>query len=191
VKQYAVDEILDGIRCRNDKILRYVYHESYPSVRSYITENNGSSHDAKDIFQEGLVLIYQKVTSQKLLLDCSFHAYIFSVCRLLWLKELEKRKSEKMDQKDLKGYLDLQSDLNFDDLEQEKYRLYQKHLRRLNPDCQRVLMLFYDSVSIRDITKIMGYTSESYTKKKKSMCKEKLIQGIKSDPKYTRIIQSS
>lgn len=191
MKNYSVDEILEGIRCRNDKILRYVYQENYPSVRNYVTENNGSSQDAKDIFQEGLVLIFQKVTSQKLFLESNFHGYIFSVCRLLWLKELEKRKSEKMDKKDIKGYQDLQTDLNFDDLEQEKYRLYQKHLRRLKPDCQRVLMLFYDGVSIRDITKIMGYTSESYTKKKKSMCKEKLIQAIKGDVQYKQILSSS
>lgn len=191
MKQYTVDEILDGIRCRNDKILHNVYHENYPSVRSYITENHGSSQDAKDIFQEGLVLIYQKVTTQEFFLDCNFHSYLFSVCRLLWLKELEKRKTEYMDKKDVKGYLDLQSDLNFDDLEQEKYGLYQQHLRQLKPDCQSVLMLFYDGVSVRDITKIMGYTSESYTRKKKSICKEKLIQGIKSDPKYNQIIRSS
>ena len=191
VKQYSVDEILDGIRCRNDKILHHVYHSNYPAVRSYITENSGSIQDAKDVFQESLVLIYQKVTDQQFLLNCNFQSYLFSICRLLWLKELEKRKVEKMDEKDVKGYLDLQSDLNFDDLEQEKYGLYQKHLRRLNPDCQRVLMLFYDGVSIRDITKIMGYTSESYTKKKKSMCKEKLIQGIKNDPDYNQIISSS
>lgn len=191
MKHYSVDEILEGIRCRNDKVLRYVYHENYPAVRSYVTENNGYIQDAKDIFQEGLVLIFQKVTNKKLLLECNFHGYIFSVCRLLWLKELEKRKSEKMDKKDAKGYLDLQTDLNFEDMEQEKYKLYQKHLRRLNPDCQRVLMLFYDGISIRDITKIMGYASESYTKKKKSMCKEKLIEGIKGDPQYRQIIHSS
>ncbi len=191
MKQYSVDEILDGIRDRDDKILHHVYHENYPTVRSYILENSGSIQDAKDIFQEGLVLIYQKVTSRKLLLNCNFNSYIFSVCRLLWLKELEKRKVEKMDKKDVKGYLDLQSDLNFDDLEQEKYQLYLKHLKRLNPDCQRVLMLFYDGVSIREITKIMGYTSESYTKKRKSVCKEKLLQGIKSDPQYNQIISST
>ena len=116
---------------------------------------------------------------------------MFSVCRLLWLKELEKRKLEKMNQKDLKGYLDLQSDLNFNDAEQEKYSLYQKHLNLLDSDCQKVLTLYYDGVSIRDITKIMGYSSESYTKKKKFKCKEKLIKQIKSDPDYGTISGSS
>lgn len=190
MKQYSVNEILDGIRYRNDEILHHVYHENYPGVRSFIIENSGNSQDAKDIFQEGLVIIYRKVASEELTLECSFNTYIFSVCRLLWLKELEKRKSEKMNQKDLRSYLDLQSDLNFDDTEQEKYSLYQKHLSLMDPDCQKVLTLYYDGVSIRDITRIMGFASESYTKKKKFMCKEKLIKRIKSDPDYNSIINS-
>lgn len=191
MKHYPVDEILNGIRKRSDKILHYVYHENYPTVKSFINENSGNSQDAKDIFQEGLVIIYRKVTSGDLILDCSFKTYMFSVCRLLWLKELEKRKLEKMDQKDFKGYLDVQSDLNFNDAEQEKYSLYQKHLNLLDPDCQKVLTLYYDGVSIRDITKIMGYSSESYTKKKKFKCKEKLIRQIKSDPDFGTISGSS
>ena len=96
-----------------------------------------------------------------------------------------------MDQKDLKGYLELQSDLNFNDGEQEKYSLYQKHLNLLDPDCQKVLTLYYDGVSIRDIMEIMGYASESYTKKKKFICKEKLIKRIKSDPDFVTISGSS
>jgi RNA polymerase sigma factor (sigma-70 family) len=191
VKRYSVDEILNGIRKRNDKILHHVYHENYPAVKSYVNENSGNSQDAKDIFQEGLVIIYRKVSSGELSLDCNFKTYIFSVCRLLWLKELDKRKSERMDQKDLKDYLDLQSDLNFNDIEQEKYSLYQKHLNHLDADCQKVLTLYYDGVSIRDITRIMGYSSESYTKKKKFKCKEKLIKQIKSDSNYGTISGSS
>jgi len=190
VKHYSVNEILDGIRNRNDKILHQIYQENYHSVRNFIMENSGDNQDAKDIFQEGLVIIFRKVTSEELTLNCSFKTYIFSVCRLLWLKELEKRKSEKMEQKDLKGYLDLQSDLNFDDVEQEKYSLYQKHLSFMNPDCQKILTFYYDGVSIRDITKIMGFTSESYTKKKKFKCKEKLIKQIKNDPDYNSITGS-
>ena len=69
MKQYAVDEILNGIRKRSDKVLHYVYHENYPTVKSFIIENRGNSQDAKDIFQEGLVIIFRKVTSGELMLD--------------------------------------------------------------------------------------------------------------------------
>ena len=184
VKQYAADDILDGIRNRKDEILQYVYRENYPAVKSFVLENKGDIQDAKDVFQEGIVLIFKKVTSGELTLNCSFRTYLFSICRLVWFRELEKRKYEKMDQKDLKGYMDLQLDLNFNEIEQDKYRLYQKHLDFLEPDCRKILTLFYDGVPVRDITRVMGFTSESYTKKRKFQCKEKLVSSIMNDPKY-------
>lgn len=187
MKQFSVNEILEGVRKRNNKILQYVYCVNYPVVKRYILDNNGDIQDAQDLFQEGIVIIFRKLSSETLNIDCSFETYFVSVCKLLWIKELEKRRVEKMDKQNLKDYMDLESELGFDNSEHEKYKFFQKHLKLLEPDCQKILTLFYDGVSIRDIARIMGFKSEISARQKKFKCKERLIKNIKSDPKYKNI----
>ena len=71
----------------------------------------------------------------------------------------------------------------------EKFKLYQKHFQMLGTDCQKLLQLFFDKVSLKQITQIMGFNSEKYVKKRKFKCKEYLVTSIKQDLNYKKIIQ--
>ena len=66
----------------------------------------------------------------------------------------------------------------------EQYRLYRKHFRKLGKDCQKVLEMYFDKVSMAEIARRMGFASEGYAKKRKFKCKEKLIQLIKAVPSF-------
>ena len=57
-----------------------------------VTQNSGDKEDAKDIFQDAMVIIYEKIRLNKLGLSSAFHTFLFSICRNLWLQELTKRK---------------------------------------------------------------------------------------------------
>jgi len=183
VKHLTVEEILDGIRVKNNDILAFVYKEYYPFIKKYILNNSGNKQDAEDIFQETIVMIYRKVEEGQLSLDCSFKTYIYSVCRILWLKELETKnllrkdnlEPRKMDELDVKYLLE--------DGDLEKKKLIQEHVLRLDENCRRILSLFYDGASIEEITEIIGTKSTLYTKLIKFKCKEKLIESLKKDPR--------
>ena len=59
-------EILTNIACGNDKeVLTYLYKSVYPSVRTIILRNNGKEDDAKDIFQESVMVFYKYVKQEK------------------------------------------------------------------------------------------------------------------------------
>ena len=64
----------------------------------------------------------------------------------------------------------------------ERYTLYRKKFARLGADCQKLLGLFLDKVSMAEIMTRMGFGSVSYTKKRKFYCKKKLIELIEKDP---------
>jgi len=181
-------EILEGIRTKNNKVLHLVYVENYPVIKSYIQRNNGNSHDAEDILQESLILIYKKVRNNGISLESSFSTYLFSVCRFLWLRELEKRKYEYSNElkQDIPG--DIENGLIDDPDKFEKHSLIQKYLLKLNPECRMLLMMFYDNAPMKDISENLGYRSNARTRKKKFNCKKKLIELIKSDPLYKEIM---
>jgi RNA polymerase sigma factor (sigma-70 family) len=189
---YSDEQILKGILRHDNLILQYIYKQYYYNINYFIRKNQGSEDDASDIFQEAIIIIYRKIKENDLIFEkSSFKGYLFSVCRFLWLKQLEKRRIEK---EKLNDSLPYQEDLYDDNLNElveknERYGLYQKHFSMLSTDCQKLLQLFFEKVSLKEIANLMGYKSEKYAKKRKFKCKELLISRIKQDAEFNKILE--
>lgn len=190
---YSNLDILNGI-LRNDTIvLQHIYKNYYSKINFFVKKNSGDDDDANDIFQEAIIIIYRKLKANELVLDCTFETYLYSVCRYLWLKHLERRKLEKEKIKDNHEY---NEDIYDDGLEKvvdlnERYSLYQRHFTNLGKDCQKILQLYFDKVPLKNIAQIMGFKSEKYAKKRKFKCKEYLIKSIKQDLEYNNILSGN
>jgi RNA polymerase sigma factor (sigma-70 family) len=183
---YTTEAILEGISMSNNDVLNYIYNKFFPSIRNFIENNNGNEEDARDLFQEAIIVIYRKMKKEPLVLNCNFKTYIYSVCRLLWLKQLEKRRNS--NEVNSEGILDNRLDEVSPTFDQsERYKLYQKHFQLLNPDCQKVLQLTLEKISLKEIAEIMGYKGEKYAKKRKYQCKQMLIESIKSDNEFKEV----
>lgn len=188
---YTDEAILEGILLKDNDVLDSVYQKFYPQIKYLVTSNSGDEDDAQDVFQEAVIIIYNKLSNDQLQLTCSFKTYLYSVSRLLWLKQLEKKRIKNEENYD-ETYVDaqVQEEGIIDVYEQnDRYRLYQDHFKELSEDCQKVLKLFMDKVPLKKIAEIMGYASEKYAKKRKYTCKENLVNSIQQDPKYKELLQ--
>jgi RNA polymerase sigma factor (sigma-70 family) len=185
VSEFSVDEIIEGIKARDNCVLQYVYKNHFPSIHHFIISNSGSPEDAKDIFQESIIVIYRKLKEQQhFLLNSSFKTFIYSIARNLWLKHLRAIKYEGLTIKDQQQYIELKDEpfkVSNDDL---KMSLYQKYFKQLPEDCQNILKLTARDIPQKEIAQAMNLKSENYVKKRKHDCKEKLIEMIKKDPRY-------
>lgn len=189
---YSDEQILKGILRHDNLILQHIYKQYYYNVNYFIRKNQGSEDDASDIFQEAIIIIYRKIKENDLVFErSSFKGYLFSVCRLLWLKQLEKRRIEKERLNDSLPFLVELYDDNLNELieKNEKFSLYQKHFSTLSSDCQKLLQLFFDKVSLKEIADIMGYKTENYAKTRKYKCKELLVSRIKQDAEFKKILE--
>ncbi|HNW50308.1 MAG TPA: sigma-70 family RNA polymerase sigma factor [Prolixibacteraceae bacterium] len=188
---YSNEEILRGILKNNSLILRYIYKTYFHKIFSFVTNNKGNSEEANDVFQEAIIVIYRKLKEDNLAIaNCSFDTYLFSVCRLLWLKQLQIKREDIVKIEDLDIYSEKLIDDDLSDLikKNERYKLFQDHFQKLGKDCQKILQLFFKKAPIKQITEIMGYASDSYTKKRKHQCKEYLVKSIKQDNEYKKLI---
>ncbi len=185
---FNVEEILEGIRQNDVEVLQFVYKSFYPYVKYFITSNSGNEDDAQDIFQEAIVIIFRKLKKEQLEISCTFKTYLYSVCRLLWLKQLEKKRTKNELSIDNEKYIELSDETQVVTEQTERFRLYQDYFARLSEDCKKVLELSLQKISLKEIAEIMGYKSDKYAKKRKYQCKEKLIQKIKSDPKFKELM---
>jgi RNA polymerase sigma factor (sigma-70 family) len=185
---YTVEAILEGLKTSNSNVLEYVYKKYFPIVRFFVIKNSGTDDDAKDVFQEAIILIYKKLIDGSLDLTCTFKTYLYSVGRLLWLRQLEKKKVRKEVVTDNQVFIRV-DDNDFEGLvtEQEQYRIYQKHFQLLHKDCQEILRLFLQKVPLKEIAQMMSIKSDKYLKKRKYACKEALIKRIQNDPEYKRL----
>ncbi len=192
MKSYTDEQILKGILRHDNLVLAHVYKQHYYIVNNFVRRNQGDEDDASDIFQEAIIVIYRKLKENDLLFENrSFESYLYSVCRFLWLKQLEKRRLEK---EKINNSLPFQEEIYDDNLlsvieKNERYLLYQKHFKNISTDCQKILQLFFDKVPLKQISQIMGFKSEKYAKTRKFKCKELLIERIKQDTEYKKIFE--
>ncbi len=192
MKSFSDEQILKGILRHDNLVLSYIYKQYYYKVNAFIRKNSGSEEDVSDIFQEAIIVIYRKLKENDLLFETrSFETYLFSVCRLLWLKSLRNIKTER---EKINESLPFNEEVYDDDLnnvieKNERYLLYQKHFRNISTDCQKILQMFFDKVPIRQIAQMMGFKSEKYVKSRKFKCKELLIERIKQDTEYKKLFE--
>lgn len=184
MQELTVDNILQGIKDKDTRVLDFVYDNYYQMIKSFISKNQGSEEDARDIYQDALLVIYQKSIRENLSLSCSFNTYLYSVCRLLWLKKLDNKKQQIEVPVDRDEMIELDSSIYEWSEKNERYSLYKEHFNKLSFSCQKVLELFLAGVPLKEIANILGFKSELYAKKRKHQCKEKLVNSIKGDPGF-------
>jgi RNA polymerase sigma factor (sigma-70 family) len=185
--KYTVQELLQGVAHSDTKIISYIYQENFRTIRHLVVSNNGYESDAEDVFQETLVVLFNKVRKEELTLTCSLNTYLYSIARNIWIKELSKRKRkpESIDSEEVFLNTD-QSIIDIIELN-ERMRLYRNKFEELSDDCKKVLRMFLNNVPIREITLSMGYSSDQHTKNRRFRCKKSLIHRIVNSSNYKEL----
>ena len=83
-------ELLKGLAVSDKKAIETIYKENYNMVQSLIINNDGTIHEAKDVFQEAMIILFEKARSGNFELTSQIKTYVYSVCRRIWLKRLQQ-----------------------------------------------------------------------------------------------------
>jgi len=185
MRKYKDQEILDGIKNHDHKILNSIYKNVRPRIENLITNSGGSQHNAKDVFQDAMVVVCKKINNEGLFLNCKFTTYFYAICRNIWFQELKYG-----NRAIVKTYGNL-DEVNEPEDESEyrnkMYEVFDEHIKALSPDCQKILRLHFESSSIEEIMELMGYKNTHYTIDRKYRCKQSLVKRIINDPRYIEI----
>lgn len=191
MKQYSIEEIIKRIRHRNNDIFKYLYKEIYPSVLKYILNSNGNDDDAKDVFQEAIIILYRKVCEPGFKLNSTIKTFLFSISKNIWYQKT--RSPETL----VEDMVKLEEDFSIYGLEDEysinekeignslKISLLQKYYKQLDSFCQRILQMFYKGISHNEISKKLKISIELSRSRKKE-CLKKLLNMISTDPEYRK-----
>ncbi|MGJ1433987.1 RNA polymerase sigma factor [Sphingobacterium spiritivorum] len=170
-------EIIDGILIGDHLALDAIYKLYYPSISHMIIQNNGSEEEAKDIFQEAVIVLYDKVSHGDFELKSKLKTYLYSICRRLWLKQLN-RNGAGYATNDIRDYEDtLQYEDDIDKHEELDLRFTQMEeaMSKLGEPCKTILHDFYIlNHSMQDICEKFGYTNTDNAKTQKYKCLQRL-----------------
>jgi len=170
-------KIIRGILDNRNRVIQKVYDDYFPMVERMVINSGGDNEQAKDIFQESLIIIYKKLSNGELTLTCKFSTYLYAVCKKLWLVE-KRKKNLRMKQIPGEHIMVEDSEPVIDDVYDRIRALYYKHFNQLSKDCQKLLLLHFNEVPIEEMQKIMNYQNPHYVMDRKYRCKKSLIRRI-------------
>lgn len=185
-KEWNDEELLEGLIAHNGAALHLLYQRYLPEISRWVVRNNGTITEAGDVFQESLIVLFQKAKEADFKLTTRLGAYLQGVARFVWLRQLRK-KSRTVEV----TFSDEPTWISEDRIEElliasEKKALFKEKLQQLKADCQRVLELFFLGTPLKTIAQEMGYT-EDYIKKKNRLCKQKLSTLVREDARYQEL----
>lgn len=72
-------------------MLSAVYKQNFPAVSHYILQNNGEEQDAKDIYQEAVLVLWQNIQSGKISAEANTNiaGFLFQVDKHKWMDKLK------------------------------------------------------------------------------------------------------
>ena len=141
-----------------------------------VMNNNGNEDEAKDIFQEGLIVFWQKAISGNLVLTSKISTFIYSICQNLWRKELERKSRLSNEEKD--------SAVIEDSDRLERIKIVNDCINQLGDTCRKILTYYYfENLSMHDIAEKLGFANADTAKTKKYKCKKELDEIVRSQYK--------
>ncbi|RZS99457.1 RNA polymerase sigma factor [Aquimarina brevivitae] len=176
---------ITGILKGDPVTLNSFYTKNFPAVKAYVVLNKGKVEDAEDIFQEALLLIYEKLSTEELSLYASIDAYCYGVCKNLWRNRLRNNKLVCCDMSALCNDPTAVSFVEeMDRIAREG--LYSKYFQKLTTTSRELWKLFFEGNTTREVANRLGM-KEGCVRKKKFDAKKQLVQMITKDPMYAEL----
>jgi RNA polymerase sigma factor (sigma-70 family) len=164
-------ELLDGLARNDRKAVETLYKQNYSMIQAFILNNNGTADDARDIFQEAIIVLFEKVKGGSLELNCQIKTYVYSVCRRLWLKRLQQLQRFGTPVESLEEVVPIEEELEEHDRKNEAFAVMEKAMTHLGEPCKSLLEAYYiQKKQMLDIAADFGYTNADNAKNQKYKC---------------------
>ncbi|HEY4325286.1 MAG TPA: sigma-70 family RNA polymerase sigma factor [Mucilaginibacter sp.] len=151
-----------------------LYKKAFPAVARHVSKMGGSFDEAKDVFQDALVIYYEKMVNNSVTLNTNEQAYLLGISKNLWAKKF--REDSHYTALDA-----LTGDCSFveDDARPSPAKIL-NYLETAGQKCMEILKAFYyDNLPVNVIAGLFGYSGIRSATVQKYKCMEKVRETIK------------
>jgi len=186
VKEYTDNEIIECLRTRQSYVVKYLSDRYLPMIRLMVFQMGGTMEDAKDVFQDGLIIMLEKIDNDDFVLNCKFKTFLYAVCENIWKSVLDKRQTaanyfSRRNIEEFEGdFSEIHDNMVYENIFYEVFDT-------LDPACRKILKLYWEELTPDQIAEKLGVTN-GYVRKKKSEAQSQLVSRIKQHPAYRNIM---
>ncbi len=163
-------EVKDRKIARKDQVLIW-YREAFPLAAAYIKQRGGNLEIARDLFQDAIILYYEKTQLEQFEPKVSDKAYLVGIVKKLWFRyQRNKTNTEQIDELPLVVVED----------QNPATRKLLDFLKESGKKCMDLLQSFYyEKLSMQELAQRFGYNSERSATVQKYKCLEKIRNEVK------------
>ena len=169
---------------KRQKAIAFIYKdkELKNQVIAFVKRNSGSPEDGIDIFHEGIIALDDNIRKGKYQEEGKLQAYLFSICRFLWLNKIKRNKkmvyTDEISQLDKVAY-DTPESLS---MSAEQKDMLEQLLSRLGEKCEKILELWKLSYSMEEIAEKVGLKNAGVARRQRYNCYQKLMKILDKEP---------
>jgi len=163
--------LLEGLAASDRKAIETIYRAHYSMIQTLVINNSGTSDDARDIFQEAIIVLYEKAKSGSFELHAQLKTYLYAVCRRLWLKKLQANQLFTGDLANASESIATEEDVEMYEHRTRDFELMEQALQHLGEPCKEILESYYlRKKNMSEIAREFGYTNADNAKNQKYKC---------------------
>ncbi len=164
-------ELLEEIAGNDSRAIERVYQENFGLIQNFILRNNGSYDDARDIFQEAMLVLYEKSRQTNFSLTCQLRTYLYSISRRLWLKRLQQNNRYGALGENLEDVVPVEEEIEEKERLDADFGMMDGAMKSLGEPCKSLLEAYYfDKKNMVEIAELFGYTNADNAKNQKYKC---------------------
>lgn len=163
--------VLKAIGNNEKAAIEAVYKENFSLIQHFVVSNNGSEDDARDVFQEAMMVLYEKSRNPDFELTCQIKTYLYSVSRRLWLKKLQQSRRIESQVENFDRVVPVEEDLEEHEKLNQQYLIMRTAMGKIGEPCKSLIEAFYvHRKNMHEIAGYFGYTNADNAKNQKYKC---------------------
>lgn len=165
------ETLLRGLAENDKNAIETIYRQNFSLIQAFVVKNNGYPEDARDIFQEAMIILYGKSKQESFRLTCQIKTYIYSICRRLWLKRLQQLQRFNPGVELKEEIVAVEEELEVHEKKNADFELMEGAMNKVGEPCKSLLDAFYlQKKSMPEIAVSFGYTNADNAKTQKYKC---------------------
>jgi len=166
--------VIEDVAAERKAFFMDLYQKAFPLVARYISSMGGSFEEAKDVFQDALVIYYEKLTSGPVELQYSEKAYLLGIAKHLWARKNNNKQRHTTLDDSLEGIATAEND------PASSTEKLMELLNTAGQKCMELLRAFYyDKLPLHKISGMFGFSGTRSATVQKYKCLEKIRDTVK------------
>lgn len=160
------------------------------SVLKFVLKNNGSTEDAREVFQEAMFSFYQSIRSGRFESKSGLKTYFIAIAKNKWFRMFGNRVRHQKHEDNLARALDREAHWDgrraeeaFMSEDRQEYLL--KIAALFGERCKQIMQLFSQGFDMEEIAREVGLSGGAdAAKREKYRCLQRILRHIADNPEW-------